>query len=160
MPEDPDKLTIGALAQAVGINVETVRYYQRRRLLPTPPRRLGGFRYYELDHVRRLRFIRRAQALGFSLEEIGRLLSLEREQTCATAQALASTKLALVRDRLRDLGRLESTLQRLVDQCAASGGRVTCPIIASLGRESKEPAPVGATHSRASGSRTKSRRGA
>ena len=138
-----DKLTIGALAQAAGINVETVRYYQRRKLLPIPPRRAGGFRYYGDDHVRRLRFIRRAQALGFSLQEIGRLLSLERERSCASAQALATVKLERVRERLRDLHRLEDALHGLVEQCAISGGRITCPIIASLDRDGDDMPPAG-----------------
>lgn len=141
MPDEANMLTIGGLARAAGVNVETVRYYQRVKLLPTPARRAGGFRYYDLDHVRRLRFIRRAQTLGFSLEEIGRLLALEREQNCAKAQALATAKLKLVRDRLHDLQRLERTLQRLIEQCAQSAERVACPIIASLGSDT-ETAPM------------------
>lgn len=131
-----ESMTIGALAVAGGVNVETVRYYQRQKLLATPMRRRGGFRHYGDDDLRRLQFIRRAQVLGFSLQEIARLLALEREQSCAGAQALAAAKLVVIRDRLSDLRRLERVLKGLVHQCATSRGRVACPIIESLSRTS------------------------
>jgi MerR family transcriptional regulator, mercuric resistance operon regulatory protein len=127
----PD-LTIGGVAKAAGVNVETVRYYQRCGLVAEPPRPPGGVRRYSAETVARLRFIKRAQELGFSLADIGRLLALGDPQSCGKARALAAEKLALVRARLADLGRLERMLASLIRRCDAAKGRVSCPIIESL----------------------------
>ncbi|MGQ0544486.1 MAG: Hg(II)-responsive transcriptional regulator [Betaproteobacteria bacterium] len=125
-------LTIGKVAAAAGVNVETVRYYPRCGLLPQPPRPPGGVRRYSAETVARLRFIKRAQELGFSLAEVRRLLALGDPQSCGKARALAAGKLALVRGRLADLVRLERMLASLIRRCDAAKGKVCCPIIDSL----------------------------
>ncbi|MCD6042480.1 MAG: merR [Burkholderiales bacterium] len=132
-------LTIGKVASAAGVNVETVRYYQRCGLVPEPPRPPGGVRRYPSETVARLRFIKRAQELGFSLVEIRRLLSLGDPQTCGKARALAAEKLSLVLARLADLERMRGVLEALIERCDAANGRVACPIIQSraMGSESR-----------------------
>jgi MerR family mercuric resistance operon transcriptional regulator len=125
------EMTIGVLAKAAGVHVETIRYYQRRGLLDEPRRPSGGVRRYGEDAVARLRFIRRAQDMGFSLDEVKVLLQLERTPGCRDARALAATKLAAVDKRMADLQKVKTTLRQLVAQCDAGGER-SCPIIASL----------------------------
>jgi MerR family mercuric resistance operon transcriptional regulator len=126
-----DNLTIGALAKAAGVHVETVRYYQRRGLVVEPKRQTGSVRRYGDEAVKRLRFIRRAQELGFTLEEIKILVRLGETPNCRDARALAARKLHLVESRLDDLRRMESALRSLVSQC--EGGRErSCPIIEAL----------------------------
>lgn len=124
--------TIGTLAQRADVHLETIRYYQRRGLVGEPNRPLGGVRRYTEDHVQRLRFIRHAQELGFSLEEVGELLKLEDGAHCREARTLGERRLADVRRKLADLQRIESALAVLVDRCGAVKGRVRCPMIASL----------------------------
>ncbi|MBX6421896.1 MAG: Hg(II)-responsive transcriptional regulator [Nevskia sp.] len=124
--------TIGTLARRTGVHLETIRYYQRRGLVGEPARPPGGIRRYTEDHVQRLRFIRHAQELGFSLDEIGELLKLEDGAHCRQARALGEKKLADVRKKLADLQRIESALAVLVDRCGTVKGRVRCPLIASL----------------------------
>ncbi|HXG27639.1 MAG TPA: Hg(II)-responsive transcriptional regulator [Nevskiales bacterium] len=126
--------TIGALAKRAGVHLETIRYYQRRGLVGEPDRPLGGIRRYTEDHVRRLRFIRQAQELGFSLDEIGELLKLEDGTHCREARTLGEHRLTDVRRKLADLRRIESALAALVDRCRRVKGRVRCPLIASLGQ--------------------------
>ena len=126
-------LMIGAVAKSCGVNVETVRYYQRRGLLEAPRRPAGGVRRYGEDVVRRLRFIRRAQALGFTLGQIAELLRLERTPDCDRARKLAAAKLADVELRLADLGRMRQSLAALVRACAAGRDPRSCPIVESLG---------------------------
>jgi MerR family transcriptional regulator, mercuric resistance operon regulatory protein len=128
-------LTIGQLAEAAGVSVETVRYYQRRGLLREPVRPLRGIRRYSLDEVKRIRFIKRAQQLGFILEEVGNLLQLEDGRSCRETERLAEQKLALVEARIADLQRLRKTLKELIGRCEAGRGRISCPIIESLTRE-------------------------
>lgn len=125
-------LTIGKVAAAACVNVETVRYYQRCGLVPEPPRPTGGVRRYSAETIARLRFIKRAQELGFTLAEIRRLLTLGDPQSCGKARALAAEKLALVRARLADLARLESVLASLIRRCDAAKGKVCCPVIETL----------------------------
>lgn len=125
-------LTIGALAKSAGVGVETVRYYQRRGLLEAPRRPAGSVRRYGEDTARRLRFIRRAQVLGFTLEEIGELLRLERTPDCGRAQRLAAEKLASVEAKLADLGRMRRRLRALVAACAVGRDPRSCPIVSSL----------------------------
>jgi MerR family mercuric resistance operon transcriptional regulator len=124
-------MTIGALARDAGVNVETVRYYQRRKLLGVPARPTGGVRRYGEDALARIGFIRRAQDLGFTLEEIAALLRLERFSACGPARALAAKKLAVVDARLRDLARLKSVLEELIARCDSGAAR-GCAIIESL----------------------------
>lgn len=97
------ELTIGKLADAAGVNVETIRYYQRRGLLDEPAKPLGGHRRYPVDMVKRLRFIKRAQALGFTLSEVGGLLTLDESCACAETRARAARKLALIEQKMADL---------------------------------------------------------
>lgn len=125
-------LTIGAVAKSCGVNVETVRYYQRRGLLEAPRRPAGGVRRYGEDAVRRLLFIRRAQALGFTLGQVAELLRLERTPDCGLARKLAAAKLADVELRLADLERLRQTLAALIRACAAGRDPRSCPIVESL----------------------------
>ena len=132
-------LTIGRLAQAAGVGVDTVRFYERSGLLPRPHRRASGYRTYDADDVRRLRFIRRAKALGFSLEEIAELLSLERRRGEATARAkaVAARKLVDVELKIAELSGLQAALQALVQACPGEGAPECCPILRSLS-ESQE----------------------
>jgi MerR family transcriptional regulator, mercuric resistance operon regulatory protein len=137
----PAQYTIGTLARQAGVNVETVRYYQSRGLVDEPDRPLGGVRRYTQTHAQRLRFIRQAQTLGFSLDEVSDLLELEDGKHCREAERLGSKKLATVRERIRQLRRVERALARLVDQCHCNTGQVRCPLIAALESErlSKQP---------------------
>ena len=125
-------LTIGRIAAAAGVNVETIRFYQRSGLLAEPARPPGGVRRYGDEFIARLRFIKRAQQLGFSLDEIQRLLMLEEPQSCGKARSLAAEKLALVEARMADLERLRGVLRDLVARCGIRRGKVACPIIAAL----------------------------
>lgn len=127
-------LTIGAMASRCGVNVETVRYYQRLGLLDTPRRPARAVRRYGEDAVRRLRFIRRAQALGFTLAQVAELLRLERVPDCARARRLAAARLADVEARLADLERMRRSLGALVRACAAGRDPRSCPIVESLAR--------------------------
>lgn len=128
--------TIGRLAQEAGVGVETVRYYQRRRLLAVPARRAGGFRYYGTETLQRLRFIRRAQAIGLALEDIRELLGLDRKRACGKTRALAAQRLELVEQKLKDLAALRDALAALVHECDERGGP-TCPILTRLSGESE-----------------------
>jgi MerR family mercuric resistance operon transcriptional regulator len=125
-------LTIGAFAKAAGVNVETIRFYQRKGLLAEPQRPQGRIRRYGQADVARLRFVKTAQRLGFNLEEIADLLRLDDGEHCAQASRLAEHKLLDVRAKLADLARIESTLAQLVHACHAGEGKVSCPLIASL----------------------------
>ena len=133
------QMTIGTLARVAGVHVETIRYYQRCGLLAAPPRPLRGIRRYGSDAVARLRFIKRAQELGFSLAETGRLLALQEGQSCDAARTLAAEKLAAVDDRLSDLGRMRAVLADLIGRCDAGLCKVSCPIIESLQKEERNP---------------------
>lgn len=133
----PEQYTIGTLAKQAGVNVETIRYYQHRGLVAEPDRPLGGIRRYTSAHARRLRFIKEAQALGFSLEEVADLLGLEDGRHCREAERLGSKKLDMVRERIALLRRVEKALTALVDQCHRNTGKVRCPLIAAL--EGSEP---------------------
>jgi len=124
--------TISKLAQAVGVNVETIRFYQRRGLLAEPAKPLVGIRRYGEDEVARMLFIKSAQRIGFTLDEIAQLLQLDDGTQCKEARAIAEHKLADVRQRLQDLQRIEAALAQLVDRCASRRGQVSCPLIAAL----------------------------
>ncbi|MEW5893962.1 MAG: Hg(II)-responsive transcriptional regulator [Pseudomonadota bacterium] len=129
---EPAQFTIGGLAQAAGVNVETVRYYQRRGLLPEPARPPGGIRRYDRAALDRLGFIKSAQRLGFSLEEVAVLLKLDDGAHCREARTIAERKLREVRGRIADLRRIERALHQLTQTCASSGGDVSCPLIQAL----------------------------
>ena len=127
-----DTLTIGALAKASHVNVETIRYYQRIGLLPTPERDYGSIRRYSHDSLKRVRFIKRAQRLGFSLEEIARLLGLTDGSHCAETRDLAEKKLILVEEKMADLAAIQGTLKTLITSCTQGSGGHGCPLIDSL----------------------------
>lgn len=122
--------TIGQLAEAGGVGVETVRYYQRRGLMETPPR-AGGVRHYDAEALRRLRFIRSAQAAGFSLDEIAELIALDASQDRARARRLASHRIAALDAKIAEFTAARSTLAKLARACAASD-EGPCPIIAAF----------------------------
>lgn len=124
-------LTIGRLAKKAGINVETIRYYERRGLIKQPARPGAGYRQYDDEILQRLLFIRRAKSLGFSLGEVANLLALSEGQ-CANVQLLAEQKLTRVKARVADLQRLENVLQDLVEQCSSNADQAHCPIIETL----------------------------
>ena len=132
MNTHPGSVTIGVLAESAGVNVETIRFYQRKRLMPEPRRPQGGIRRYGDAELARLRFIRSAQNLGFSLDEIAELLKLEDGTHCGEARQLAEVKLRDVRERLSHLRRIESALRTLVAGCSSARGSVKCPLISSL----------------------------
>lgn len=123
----PD-MTIARLAQAGGVGVETIRYYQRRGLLRTPSRPDGGVRRYEVDDARRLRFIRSAQSAGFTLDQIAELLSLDAGEDRERARALAEARLSELDARIAELEAARASLRKLAGACAASGAG-PCPIL-------------------------------
>jgi MerR family transcriptional regulator, mercuric resistance operon regulatory protein len=127
-----DNLTIGALAAEADVHGETIRFYQRKGLLRQPQRQLGSVRRYGQADLGRLRFIKTAQKLGFSLEEIGQLLQLEDGTHCQQARELAQHKLRAVRTKLADLACIESALADVVERCEAVQGDICCPLIATL----------------------------
>ena len=129
---DKTRAPIAALAETAGANVETIRFYQRKGLMPEPEKPYGSIRRYGAAELARVRFIKSAQRLGFSLEEVGELLKLEDGARCSEARQLAEQKLVDVRQKLSDLQRIESVLAGLVARCSAVRGRVNCPLIASL----------------------------
>jgi MerR family mercuric resistance operon transcriptional regulator len=124
-----EPLTIGNLAKRSGVNVETIRYYQRRGLLQEPMKPPEGFRRYPLDSVRRVRFIKRAQSLGFTLEEILGLLALDERKACSETRGVAARKLELIERKIADLSKIKKSLARLVRACDAASDGAPCPII-------------------------------
>ncbi|WP_420471746.1 MerR family transcriptional regulator [Brevundimonas sp. FT23042] len=132
-------MTISGLARAGGVGIETVRYYQRRGLLETPSG-AGGVRRYGPSDIRRLRFIRSAQAAGFTLEQIGELLALDAGQDRERAQTLARDRLAELDAKIAELEAARGALQRLADACGADHDG-PCPIIAAFEGRADAPAP-------------------
>jgi len=132
MDKKREGLTIGAFARASGVSVETIRFYQRKGLLPEPDKPVGSIRRYGAADVTRVRFVKSAQRLGFSLEEVAQLLKLDDGTHCDEAREQAERKLADVRTKLADLRRIEIALTALVEQCCTARGAVRCPLIASL----------------------------
>jgi MerR family mercuric resistance operon transcriptional regulator len=127
-----ERLTIGEFAKQGGVNVETIRYYQRRGLLREPEKPHEGYRRYPQESVRQVRFIKRAQGLGFTLEEIHSLLALGHRNACPETRAIAARKLELIERKIADLSRMQKALVGLVCACAASSSDDSCPIIHSL----------------------------
>jgi MerR family transcriptional regulator, mercuric resistance operon regulatory protein len=126
-------LSIGQMAETAAVNLETIRYYERIRLMPKPDRTTAGHRSYSSEDARRLTFIRRARELGFSLDDIRALLALAQpgKSSCGDVKAIASAHLADVREKMADLARLERTLAETVKKCV--GGRApTCPVLEVL----------------------------
>ncbi|MEB0140284.1 MULTISPECIES: MerR family transcriptional regulator [unclassified Undibacterium] len=135
---DPNQLTIGQLAKAAAVGVETIRYYQRRGLLPVPLV-ASGFRTYTKAYVARIRFIKRAQELGFHLDEVAQLLALEDSHDRTAVRDIAAERLLQVRAKLADLQCMEQILAGLIARCAACGDDMSCPIIDALSGTSMPP---------------------
>jgi MerR family transcriptional regulator, mercuric resistance operon regulatory protein len=123
--------TISKVAKDLSINVETVRFYERKGLIEQPPKPEIGYRDYPEDTVNRIRFIKRSQELGFTLDEIANLLSLN-DSPCGQVQALAEQKLSAVKEKMAGLRRLEKALKGLLTQCHSNDDESHCPIIDSL----------------------------
>ena len=129
-----DGLTIGRVARGAGLAIDTVRYYEREGLLAKPSRTASGYRNYTPDAVARLRFIRQAKELGFSLREIKELLSLRVEagRSCADVRARAERKIAGVEQRIATLKRMKQALAKLASSCSGRGPTSACPILEAL----------------------------
>jgi MerR family copper efflux transcriptional regulator len=127
-------LTIGQVAAAADVNVQTVRYYERRGFFPAPRRTAAGYRQYTAEAIARLRFIKHAQALGFSLREIEELLALRVRNgaACRTVERRTRQKIEVVEGRIRDLARLKATLEELVHACRTRRVTEACPILEAL----------------------------
>jgi len=127
-------LTTGRLAARAGVNVQTIRYYERRGLLPEPERRPSGYRSYSESDVGRIRFIRRAQELGFTLEEIRELLSLRTatRENPEDVRERVQGKVASIDERIRDLREIRGALARMADACATHGATGECPFLEVL----------------------------
>jgi MerR family mercuric resistance operon transcriptional regulator len=130
-----DEMTRGEVAEKAGVNPETLRYYERKELIPTPRRSDEGFRLHDDSYVDRLRFIRRAKDLGFTLAEIKGLLDLrvDDEATCRDVQAQAEEKLDDVKEKIHDLQRIRDALTQLAAACEGGGGPTSdCPILEAM----------------------------
>jgi Hg(II)-responsive transcriptional regulator len=129
-----EKLSIGQLAKKANVNLETIRYYERRGLIPEPSRNKSGRREYSLEAVKRTKFIMRSQALGFSLREISDLLSLRVEPgtTCADVKARVGTKIEEIEKKISDLEQIRMALLRLSKRCTGQGPVGHCPILEEL----------------------------
>jgi MerR family transcriptional regulator, mercuric resistance operon regulatory protein len=136
-------LAIGKLSQRTGCNIETIRYYERVGLLPAPGRSPGGYRLYGTAHLERLTFIRRARALGFSIEEVRTLLNLadKRKRPCAEVRVVAARHLEAVRAKIADLKSMERVLRETVSRCAKGDGW-HCPVIDAFYRDGSDPGRV------------------
>ena len=128
-------MTIGALAKKASVSVDTIRYYERGGLLPRPARRGSGYREYRDADVKRLRFVRRAGALGFTLAEIAELLSLSADRDVAGVKRRAEQRLTQVEHKIAELTRVRQGLETLVAACPGHGDVEHCPIIAALSGE-------------------------
>lgn len=126
--------TIGKIAKLAGVNVETIRYYQRRGLLSQPEKPHRGYRRYPSDIVNHIRFIKRAQALGFTLNEVAVLMELEVARACGVTRRLALDKIKAIDQKLAGLTSMRKVLATLVQQCGAGRSTKRCPIIQALGQ--------------------------
>ena len=135
-----EPLRIGEVARSAGVGVETVRFYERQGLIEEPPRRESGYRQYHDAVIARLRFIRRAKDLGFSLKEIKELLSLrvEPRTSCRDVKRRAEAKIAEIEAKIEDLARIRHSLRRLAAACRGRGPTSECPILDALEAGSKE----------------------
>jgi len=129
-----ESLTTGKLARRAGVNIETVRYYERQGLIPKPPRRESGYRLYPPDMVKRIQFIKHAQELGFSLKEISELLSLklDPETPCHEVRKRAEAKITDIEEKIKTLQKMKKALSRLTKACSGRGPVSECPILEAL----------------------------
>ena len=141
------RLTTGEVAKRAGVKVETVRFYERKGLIPEPERSASGYRLYKADTVRRLRFIQRAKDVGFTLRDIGELLSLRTRPgvSCADIRSRALTKIEDIDQKIRDLERMRNSLMSLAQECSAEGPLSECPILDSLERDEESANAQGGT---------------
>src|SRR5688572_13449920 len=130
-------MTIGRLAKEAGVNIDTIRYYERNGLIPEPVRRASGYREYEVADVRRLRFIVRAKDLGFTLAEIAELLSLSADRDVGGVKRRAEQRLEQVEHKIEELQRVRRGLKTLIDACPGHGDLERCPIVAALSGEAR-----------------------
>ena len=128
------RLKIGQVAELGGVNLQTVRYYERERLLPEAPRLASGYRVFSDDTVRRVRFIKRAQELGFTLAEIRELLSLrvDHDRDSGTVRELARKKITDIEEKIRTLQAMKGALEHLTERCSGHGPASECPILESI----------------------------
>jgi MerR family mercuric resistance operon transcriptional regulator len=135
-----DQITTSELAKRGGVNLETVRYYERTGLLPKPPRSRSGYRLFSTESVRRVRFIKRAQELGFSLKEIKELLALRIApgSTRADVRKRAEAKITDIEEKIEHLGAMKTALMRLTESCCGNGPATACPILESLNLEKEK----------------------
>ena len=129
-------MTTSQLAKEASVNQETIRYYERRGLIPKPPRNASGYRQYSLEDIARTKFIKRAQALGFSLKEISEILSLRMEPgtTCGDIKAKVEAKIEDVEQKIEDLQQMRQALLILVSKCTGKGPVGLCPILEMLNK--------------------------
>jgi MerR family mercuric resistance operon transcriptional regulator len=129
-------LTIGKLAKKANVNIETIRYYERRALIPKPYRRESGYREYSEDTVRRIQFIKHAKELGFSLREINELLSLKLDPKtpCSKVKNRTDVKIADIENKIKTLQRMKKALVNLTKACSGKGPIIECPILEALER--------------------------
>ncbi len=129
-------LTTGQLAKEAGVNIETIRYYERYGLIPEPPRRESGYRDYTPKYIERIRFIKRAQALGFTLKEISELLSVaDGNPACKDIRKFAEDKVKDIEMRIHDLQQIKTVLNDLIKKCIGKRKISECPIIESLSQD-------------------------
>lgn len=128
-------LTIGQVAKQTDTGVETIRFYERKGLLPDPPRSPSGYRLYTAETSRRLRFIQRAKTLGFTLSEIRELMTLSQDGSKASVKQITRDKIQDIQSRIRDLTRIMETLTQLESQCSGKGNTEGCPIIRTLNND-------------------------
>ncbi len=132
-------LTIGNVAKLAEVHIETLRYYERKGVVPRPPRTISNYRRFPEDTVRRVRFVKHAQELGFSLKEIKELLALRgtRGAGCRNVQQRAATKIKEIEEKIRSLQAIRKALHKLVEQCKGKGPLTECPILESLDSNGK-----------------------
>ena len=138
-----ESLTIGRLAKRTGVNIETIRFYEREGLIETPARSAAGYRQYSMDAVRRVQFIRRAKALGFTLKEVADLLALQVKPgvSCADVRERAQHKIEDIRARIATLQRMHTALEKLVNECSGRGPITECPILDAMDPDGRERSP-------------------
>ena len=124
--------TIGRTAREADVNVETIRFYERKGLLEKPPTPSSGFREYSEEHVRRIRFIKRAQQIGFTLAETAELLSISAQGSCAEVRGRAETKLGDIAAKISELERMQRALRDVVSRCASNEELSDCPVLDAL----------------------------
>lgn len=135
-----ETMTIGRVAKQAGVNIETVRFYERKGLVETPKRAASGYRQYRQETVKRIRFIKRTKDLGFTLKEIGELLAIRTEPgaSCADVRIRAGAKIADIDERMCELAKMKNALVTLARECRATGPVTECPILEAMEPEEEK----------------------